>query len=144
MYQDDYGLPVTAVNSDAAGHLSKAISSFVNWNLDFMDHVNRAMEVESELPMAHLLKGLVLAGGRHVQYRPVIENSICSVVGSKVQSAASSEPKRAVSSSTASRKLASTTGAQSALRLLPAQRNVLYLPRMRRPRAFRRAFRTVP
>ena len=76
MYQDDYGLPVTAVNSDAAGHLSKAIGSFVNWNLDFMDHVNRAMEVESELPMAHLLKGLVLAGGRHVQYRPVIENSI--------------------------------------------------------------------
>jgi tetratricopeptide (TPR) repeat protein len=66
-------LSPTTNSADAARHLAAGIQSFNHWRLDVMDHVDAALAADPDFPMAHILKGLAMAGGRSAAYQPIVD-----------------------------------------------------------------------
>lgn len=76
MHQDLSGFPLTTDSAAAAGHMSQAIRSFNHWALDLMDHLGAALAEDPDFPMAHALKGVVLAGGRNARFKPAVDAAL--------------------------------------------------------------------
>lgn len=78
MYQDERGFCLTTGSAEAAGHLSRAMGSFNHWRVDLMDHLEAALTADGDFPMAHAVKGLVLAAGRNARFRPMIAEALAA------------------------------------------------------------------
>ena len=57
MQIDQFGLPITAANAEAAGHFDNAINSYFRFLRDTMVHVDAAIEADPGMPMANCLRG---------------------------------------------------------------------------------------
>jgi tetratricopeptide (TPR) repeat protein len=54
---DQFGLPITAVNAEAAGHFDNAINSYFRFLRDTMVHVDAAIDADPGMPLAQCLRG---------------------------------------------------------------------------------------
>ena len=57
MQIDQFGLPITAANAEAAGHFDNAINSYFRFLRDTMVHVDAAIEADPGMPLANCLRG---------------------------------------------------------------------------------------
>ena len=62
----------------AAQATADAIDSFNHWRADTMAHLKRAFEADADAPMAHVVKGLVLATGRNRDYDPMVREALAA------------------------------------------------------------------
>ncbi len=76
MHQDENRL--TTTSAAAARHLAAGIHGFNHWRLDMMDHIEAALAADPDFAMAHILKGLAMAGARSVAYQPVVDNALAA------------------------------------------------------------------
>jgi tetratricopeptide (TPR) repeat protein len=76
MDQDASGFEPTTGSVEAARHLRQAIDSFNQWRCDMMDHVEAALAVDGDCPMAHAVKGLALTSARNARFQPMIDQAL--------------------------------------------------------------------
>ena len=57
MQVDQFGLPITAANAEAAGHFDNAINSYFRFLRDTMVHVDAAIDADPVMPLAQCLRG---------------------------------------------------------------------------------------
>jgi len=60
----------------AAQATAAAIRAYNHWRADAMVHVKTALTADPEAPMAHVVKGLILATGRNRNYDPLVEGAL--------------------------------------------------------------------
>jgi tetratricopeptide (TPR) repeat protein len=68
---------------DAQPAIDRAIHAFNHWRVDVMEHVGAALAADAQAPMAHAVKGLVLATGRNARYREMVESSLAAARASQ-------------------------------------------------------------
>lgn len=57
MHEDQFGLPITAANAEAARHFDNAINSYFRFLRDTVVHVDAAIDVDPDMPLAQCLRG---------------------------------------------------------------------------------------
>lgn len=64
MREDQWGYGVTTESADAVEALNRALNSYVAWRTDASGHVKAAIAADPEFALAHVVKGILIAGLR--------------------------------------------------------------------------------
>ncbi len=71
MQKDRWGYSLTTEIIEAADAIDRAMSAYVGWRTDAMAHIEAAISADPEFALAHVAKGILIAGLRKPEMYPV-------------------------------------------------------------------------
>lgn len=79
MQIDQQGYSLTTNSAEAAEALNQALNSYVNWRTDASQHVGTAIAADPEFALAHVVKGILIAGLRKPELYPLVHAELEAV-----------------------------------------------------------------
>jgi len=78
MHRDCHGLELTTESAAAAAAFGRAVSSYVAWRTDTMDHLNGALQADPEFALPHAVKGILMLSLRKPALRAPAEKRLAA------------------------------------------------------------------
>ncbi len=78
MQRDTCGYPLSTESEKAAEAFEKAVSSYIAWRTDTMDHIKSATEADPGFALPYAFKGILIMGLRKPELRDAAQQQLAA------------------------------------------------------------------